>query len=151
MIYILGLLGIGAAICLVTFIFSDKTYRGGNTAATIITSGIVSGLLIFIPLICSYDNYLDQRAFYDSVVSQYRDCVSIYKDSVIIDITDEALTDLRYQGYQESIAEMIKDLRTQVARYNKGFIKKQRMDENVVFSWLIIAPDKDMKLLRMRD
>ena len=100
----------------------------------------------------SYDSYLEVRAFHDAIVEQYRDAIDMYSEKAIaIDARKAfALTDFGYAGYQQAMAEFIKDLRHQVSLYNETFIKKQQLVKNPFFNWYIIEPDPDMKLLRLR-
>lgn len=119
------------------------------TGAGAIISGFLLGILLSGILSVSYVSYVDIRTKYDATISQYREAITMYKDSASIDVEKAALTDLKYQGYQENIAEFIKDLRRQVTRYNEELISKRIMDKNFMFNWVIIAPDKDMKILRL--
>jgi len=99
----------------------------------------------------SYDSYLENRAFYDATVEQYRGTVEMYKDYAVIDMkkTGEAFTDFKYQGYQKEIASMIADLRRRIVKYNRSFILKRIKNAHWFFNWYIVANDPDMKIIRM--
>lgn len=100
----------------------------------------------------SYSDYLDNRAFYDATVEQYRGAVEMYKDYAVIDMKkthEYVFTDLKYQGYQKHMAENINDLKRQIIRYNKSFILKKIKNDSWFFNWYIIANDPDMKIIRM--
>jgi len=120
--------------------------------------GIAIGLLmiliispgIFAPIITSYTTYLDIKSFYVGVEEQYRSAIEMYEEKAIIDV-DKAFTDLKYQGYQEQIANFIVSLREKIADYNYMYIQKKIMDDNPLFSWYIIAPDSSMKLLSLKE
>jgi len=107
-------------------------------------------LFFAIIVYSSYDTYLDQRAFYDATIEQYATAVTMYHDYAEIDVESAAWTDLKYKGYQDNIAELIKSLRNRIITYNEDFIKKNKMHNNPWFSWIIIGMDKDMKLLKMK-
>jgi hypothetical protein len=98
----------------------------------------------------SYDTYLDIRSFYDATVEQYATAIEMYEDKAVIDLEKAAFTDLKYQGYQDNVAGFIMDLRNRIVEYNEVFVKKQRMKSNIVFSWLVVAPDRDMKIVSMK-
>lgn len=117
--------------------------------ATLWFSG--ASLVIFGALSAgSYKTYLDARSFYTSTVEQYATAVDIYGEKAVIDIEAVAFTDFKYKGYQENIAGFVKDLRNEIVKYNKMMVAKMTMDKNPLFSWLIVAPDKDMKLITMK-
>jgi len=99
----------------------------------------------------SYNSYLDNRAFYDATIEQYRGAVEMYKDYAVIDIskTRSAFTDFKYQGYQQEISKMILDLRRKIVRYNRSFMLKKVKNASWFFNWYIITNDPDMKIIRM--
>jgi hypothetical protein len=98
----------------------------------------------------SYGSYLDCKSFYTSTVEQYASAIEIYGDKAVIDIEAVALTDFKYKGYQENISKFVVDLRNRIVDYNEIMVAKMTMDKNPLFSWLVIAPDKDMKLITMK-
>ena len=98
----------------------------------------------------SYDSYLDTKSFYEATVEQYASAIEIYGDKAVIDIEAAAWTDFKYQGYQENISKFVADLRNRIVAYNEIMIAKMTMDKNPLFSWLVIAPDKSMKLITMK-
>jgi hypothetical protein len=106
---------------------------------------------VAIPAIESYSSYLEMRSTYETVVNQYRDSIDMYEDKVVINVDEESFTDFKYQGYQESISSMIKDLRQVVTKYNKLYVEKNILKDNIFIGALIFEPDKDMKLLKLRE
>ena len=106
------------------------------------------GFIATMTLISSYDNYLEARAYYDNIIAQYKSAITLYEDkAVTLDMekaVKHAITDLRFQGYQEKMGDFVMDLRKQVTRYNKCVIKKRLMDKNFFYNWYIIPPDPDM-------
>jgi len=117
-------------------------------AAYIWMSMYLAVLSVF--LFISYLSYVNARTFYDATMEQYTSAIEIYEDKAIMDVESAAWTDLKYQGYQESISKLIVDLRKRIVHYNEKIISKRIMKNNPVFSWLIIAPDADMKLIKMK-
>jgi hypothetical protein len=106
---------------------------------------------VAIPAIESYSSYLEMRSTYETVVNQYRDSIDMYEDKVVINVDEESFTDFKYQGYQESISSMIKDLRQVVTKYNKLYVEKNILKDNIFVGALIFEPDNDMKLLRLQE
>jgi len=97
----------------------------------------------------SYGSYIDTRTFYDATIEQYASAVEMYEDKAVIDIESAAFTDLKYQGYQDNVSGLILSLRRSIIKYNKKLISKRIMKKNLFFNWLIVAPDDDMKILKM--
>lgn len=114
-----------------------------------IIAGVVVTIIFSIILGVSYRSYLDTRAQYDAVINQYKGAVTMYTDYATLDMGKAAFTDFKYQGYQENVSTIIIDLRSEIITYNKILIQKRIMDKNPIFSWLIIAPDKDMKIINI--
>jgi hypothetical protein len=118
---------------------------------------IVYGLVAFMSIGFSYDSYVNARAFQDSLVDQYKGAITMYEDkSISIDVKRAALdayviTDLKYKGYQDNMADFIKDLRNQIVEYNKCVITKRLMKKNFFYNWYIIPPDDDMKPISILD
>jgi len=135
---------IGVPCVIGWLIDSDEIIYFLSTLLSILTLGIVIGCVI-----ASYDSYANTRAFYDGVSEQYRECITMYEDKAVINIKDASLTDFKYQGYQKNIAEMVKDLRDKIAWYNETILKKRIYEKNPLINLFIIAPDKDMRLLKM--
>lgn len=113
------------------------------------------GIIFSIPLMIisgvSYSNYIEMKSVYEGVVSQYRDSIDIYENKAVVHISGNSFTDFKYKGYQENIADLIKDLRQQITTYNKVFIKKNILADNIIWGTLIFEPDKDMKLLQIKE
>jgi len=146
---------IGIIAFFVTFSFYDHKRKPARIRISIlraITWAIVIfaiyGFFAMIAIVHSYDSYLDTRAYYDNVISQYKGAITLYEDkAVTLDMEKaarHALTDLRFQGYQNKMASFILDLRRAITAYNKCVIRKSIMDKNFFYGWYIIPPDKDM-------
>jgi hypothetical protein len=144
MLIVLALITIAVSIVFAV----SKNNRRDTVPASIITSIILTAV-ISITIGVSYSTYLDTRAQYDAVINQYKGAVTMYADYASLDMEKAAFTDFKYQGYQENVAAVIIDLRKEMISYNRVLIQKRIMDKNPVFSWLIIAPDKDMKIINI--
>jgi type IV secretory pathway TraG/TraD family ATPase VirD4 len=146
-------MGVILILIAIALIICVAEWRGEGKWEDVASAMTVCSILILIIITiatgASYKTYLDTRAFYSATVEQYRGAVTMYEDAAALDIKKAALTDFVYQGYQENVSGMILDLRRAVAEYNTKLVAKRIMDENFMFSWLIIAPDKDMKILRL--
>ena len=142
---ILLLITLFAAICLLILAADDK--ESAKVCAIVLS--FVMAIILAVIFSTSYNSYLSTRTFYSATVEQYRGAVTMYKDAAALDIKKAAFTDFVYKDYQNNVAYMIRDLRNKVIRYNKELISKRIMDKSFMFNWLIIAPDKDMKIIRM--
>lgn len=113
------------------------------------------GIFFSVPLMIisgvSYSNYIEMKSIYEGVVSQYKDSIDMYENKAVVYISGDSFTDFKYKGYQENIANLIKDLRQQITTYNKVFIKKNILADNIIWGTLIFEPDKDMKLLHIKE
>lgn len=141
----------------VTLIISGLVYLGNHkdpgatffATITALVVGAILGAFLIIVICTSYGTYVDLRTSYDAAVKQYRQAVTIYVDHAQIDVKKAALTDFKYQGYQENAANFVRDLRRKVVWYNEGIVSKRVMKKNWFFNWLIIAPDDDMKVINL--
>lgn len=114
-------------------------------------SSVIVGVILIISVAGSYSAYVDIRTKYDATITQYKEAVTMYKNHAIIDVEKAAFTDFKYQGYQKNMSDFISSLRYKVTRYNEELISKRIMKKNWFFSWIIVAPDDDMKVLSMSD
>ena len=149
MLIIFGFLVIIAGITWANWEYSRTNDKMSNARTTVWVSSIISTVIVVIIISVSYATYLNIRAQYDAVINQYKGAVTMYADYASLDMEKVAFTDFKYQGYQENIAGVITDLRKEIVGYNKVLIMKRVMDRNSVFSWLIIAPDEDMKIINI--
>lgn len=110
---------------------------------------IVYGVVVAIINLVTYEDYARARANYDSVLSQYGQAITIYENKAVLDVkvVGDTWTDLRYQGYQGNMAQMIIDLRNQVASYNSYLISRKTWGKNYFVGWYLVMPDKDMKTI----
>jgi len=125
-----------------------RTFRDGSVLIAAWNAIIVVAVGCFI--MTSYTSYVNARTFYDATLEQYESAITIYEGKAELHV-ERAFTDLKYQGYQESMTKFITDLREKVVEYNKNIISKRIMKKNPFFSWLIVAPDDYMKVVRLLD
>ena len=144
MIIVFLLIAIGAVIVFSTYVSDPKSTVGAITATS-----VISCIIIAIIVTGSYISYLDTRAQYDATIKQYKGAVTMYADYASLDMEKATFTDFKYQGYQENVAGVIIDLRREIVKYNEILIKKRILNKNIFFNWLIIAPDKDMKIINI--
>lgn len=131
--------------------YYSRIYKGENLlgfgVVTVIVGIISLFTFILFPLSISYNSYLHCRAFYDSIYSQYRGNITLYKDHITI--IPPAVTDFTGQTYAKEMSDKINSLQNSIVEYNNLIIKKRIMKKNVIFSWLIVAPDDDMKTMNI--
>ena len=150
MLAVIGLFVICILISILSFI-SSRSIKDAITGLT--TSSIISLLIVSIFMIISYDGYIDLKQK-RVIICQYAESINLYSKLAIPDknnISSSEITDLKYQNYQESIKELIQDLRRQVVNYNTILIGKRELNNNIVFNWLIIAPDRNMETIKIED
>lgn len=143
----------------VSLILWGLFYREEQTSSKdyvvpMLTFGIIGWVLFVVVvgwLIGSYSTYVNMRADYDIILKQYRESVELYEDKAVLRISDSALTDFKYEGYQENIAELIKDLRFRITNYNEDYISKKVVARSPFFNWIITEPDADMHLIELRE
>lgn len=97
----------------------------------------------------SYKSYLSCRKFIDGGYEQHKSAIALYKESSDVNTEKSSLTDSKFDGYQSGLAELIKEYLTAVISYNKIIVGKQKMDGSFMYNALIIAPDDDMKVLKV--
>lgn len=145
---ILTIIVIALVIAGLVYIISGE---GDCAIAGFIISCFIGGLVPLLAFVISYFTYVDIRTSYDATIDQYREAVTVYEDRAQIDVKKAALTDFKYSGYQENVADFVSDLRREVVSYNKMLISKRILDKNWFFGALIIAPDEDMKVLNLSE
>jgi hypothetical protein len=153
------ILGLGTALAgLIYWIYkiikSQPVYRGevvmfGGFVYLILLS--LTAMPIIVGYVESYESYAKMKAFYEETVNQYRTSITMYEDKAVLDFDEESFTDFKYQGYQENISSLIKDLRREVANYNNLYTRKQVVSKNWLYGAIIVTPDEDMKLLKMKE
>lgn len=98
----------------------------------------------------SYHTYVEIRAFYDHVQYQYKDALVIYEEKAILRISEQSFTDFRYEGYQQTLGEFIRELRDQIALYNREYSRKITWKQTIV-GFFIVPPQDDMRPIELRE
>ena len=135
---------IGIIAFLITFSLYDRKRKFARIRISILramTWAIVIlaiyGFFAMIAIVNSYDSYLDARAYYNNIIGQYKGVITLYEDkAVAFDMekaAEVALTDLRFQGYQNKMGDFIMDLRRAITVYNTCIIKKRIMNKNFFY------------------
>lgn len=122
--------------------FFDVSWLGGALLFSIILALILIGSWG-----ASYNSYLDMRIFYDTNQIVYKNAINSYIKNVNIPNLP-SIAENKYQGFQKSLSDMITDYKNNILYYNKLFLSKKYMSDNIIYSWLIIQNDKDMKLIK---
>ena len=147
--FILLFLLFAACIWVPIFVY-NWPHEKGICAAGFSIPNIMAAIIVLVVIATSYDSYVATRVFYDATREQYAEAVKVYQDHAVIDMGAATFTDMKYQGYQQQVGELIMDLRKQIVRYNTEITSKRIMDKSWFYSWLIIAPDDDMKIIKMK-
>ena len=127
-------------------------FKDNDELGTVLLVLIFFFLAIMIAsLLITFARSADLEAEYTAVVEQYRDAIEVYTDAaVVIKVDVDTFTDFRYQGYQESVAELITDLRNRVAAYNRNLIKIRKYNSHPFFSWIYVVPDDSLKIINLK-
>jgi hypothetical protein len=110
---------------------------------------IVAIILIAIWSV-SYVSYVNMRQ-YTANFNTHADTIASYEKLAVLDTETSPITDLKYQNYQRSIKDLVEDLKRSCIAYNDIFASKTVLGNNIIFSWLIIMPDDDMKIVKFSD
>ena len=102
-------------------------------------------VLVLMSIGFSYDANLELRTHYETVIIEYADAVTYYKDKVVVDCS--AITDFRYK----EMGEFVRDLRDKTVWHNQTIIKKRMKKRSPFFNWLVLAPPEDVKMIRFKD
>lgn len=116
---------------------------------TVMANGAVVVILLIVWFI-SYDSYIGMRQ-YIANFNTHADTIASYEKLAVLDTKAGPITDLKYQNYQRSIKDLVEDLKRSCINYNKIFASKEVLGNNIIFSWLIIMPDEDMKIVKFSD
>lgn len=131
----------------------NKDKRVGNAITSFIISSIISIAVVGVIVAISYGSYIGLKQK-NVIIHQYVESINLYSRLAVPNksVTRSLeITDLKYQNYQESIKELVQQLRGRIVSYNYVLVGKQELNNNIILNWLIIAPDKDMKILKMED
>jgi hypothetical protein len=115
---------------------------------------VIISIILVIVVWISYDNYVNMKQRLTNF-NTYADAIISYEKLAKLDTTKPGtvgpLTDLKYQNYQRGVKDLIQDLRNSCILYNRTLISKRTLGNNIIFSWLIIMPDDNMKVTKFSD
>jgi len=137
-------LGILVALVVIAII-GLRQMEDWGIAATIVLTVLLYVLVVCIS--CSYETSLNAKATYETIALAHPQAIEYYQEKVIL--YESSLTDFKYQGYQESLSSMIKDLRDTINKYNKIVIKKRMLKKNSFFG-LFTHHFKELPLIEFR-
>lgn len=129
------------------FIFAEIKWdwEGGGITAAIL---IVIFFIIAVPSI-SYNSYLNLVEFRDGDYIEHK-VKAIRELKKMIERDDNLIAETK-NGYYESLAQEIRRLNDEVNWYNNMVISKQKFNDNIIFSWFIVSPDDNMKIIKAKD
>lgn len=161
--------GIVALICIlcysVPFLEKPKEKFLNFIMESIVTTAVIFVVwtLLFTAVIRggSYYTYLDMVEE-QAVIKQRAATINLYVDKALTEMQagsgtirngdlvitkSTELTDFKYTNYQKEIATLVNELKYAVIAYNSNLVGKRKMYESPFWSWCIVPPDEDMKLL----
>lgn len=134
-------------ILAITFIFLDlkNDWEGGGFALGII---LVIIFVIIIPCI-SYNSYLSLVEFRDGDYIGHK-VKAIHQLKRMIEDDDNLIAETKDQ-YYVSLGKITVKLNEEINWYNGKIISKRKMNNNILFSWFIVSPDDNMKVIKAND
>jgi len=151
---LLIVLSIWVIILLATFFNRYDGYRADIMIPAAVVGAVIYLFILAVSVTISYENYIANRVQYDSLIHQYRGAITMYEEKATLNIKKaavSAMTDVRYNGYQQKMGDFIMDLRKEVVDYNRVFLSKKYMKKNFFYNWFVVAPDPDMKVVDIID
>jgi len=148
MIIILFFIAITLIVSTIVYAATEKSFDklSNALACLIVMTGSFTIVTIFI-LAGSYQSYIDLHKM-RSTFAPRLEIINAYAEKAtgeFLTLEGKEITDLKYQHYQTTLGEMMTDFRRAVTYYNENLVGKRIMKESPFFSWLIVAPDPDMK------
>lgn len=117
---------------------------GGITAAIILFIVIV----IIFPCI-SYNSYLGLIEFRDGDYIGHK-IKAIHQLKGMIEDDDNLIAETKDE-YYINLGKITVELNEEINWYNGKLISKRKMNDNILFSWFIVSPDDNMKIIKAND
>jgi hypothetical protein len=144
-------IALGSSALLAFLIFIGNI--GDRHRSMYATIGASVMMLIFVVIgavtaCSSYGNYIDIKTYRDSKYMQ--DFSTIMEFNNIISQSrgkQSEITDLKFQGFQENVAYLIRNHRNNIIKYNERIMGKRIMAKNCLVGFLIFNSEEDMKPL----
>jgi len=96
----------------------------------------------------SYDSSVDMLQT-RAVIEQKVTAINSYRSIATNSFADKAVTDLKYNNYQQEMAKMITDLRKCVEGYNQTLIGKMAYKASPLFSWFVFSPPPNSHVISL--
>jgi len=149
MIFILVCIAIVVAASIINYMNSDMPNRLKDTFICAFVVSIMLGIVIGIVSGTSYKTYLNLKQ-YRVGIEQYRNAIDLYTTKAKLSTSDRnIITDLKYNKYQDALGTLVQDYKRIVTTYNNILIGKRALKDNIVFNWLVVGPDPDMKVVEI--
>lgn len=117
-----------------------------------IISGLISSLIVSIVMMVSYESTISMKQRLANI-NAYKTTITAYvKTSKAFELKPGSeFTDLKYQNYQKQIADLLRDLRLEVVRYNNSLVGKTEFKQSFFWNWIIFAAPEGSQILKMSD
>jgi hypothetical protein len=113
----------------------------------VMVSTVILGLVCCLMWAVSYNTYLDLHR-YRASFELHTTAISFYSEKGVQEfngVPGKEITDLKYNNYQHTMGELIRDLRNTVDAYNRILVSKRQIKSTLMWSWMIVSPDDDMQ------
>lgn len=136
---------------MVGFISYWTTYRTEKQIISgyfgILWSSVVLTLILCIISCSSYSTYLDLKVYKNGKYQQRIDAILEYDRIISKRRGNNEITDLKFQGLQRSIENLVVTHRDFLTNYNSIIVCKRELSKNPLIGFLIFEPDDDMVVL----
>lgn len=113
----------------------------------VLVSSICLTVILSIIACASYSSYLDLKIYKNGKYQQRIDAILEYDKIVSKHRGHNEITDMKFQGLQRSMENLIVTHRDFLTNYNSMVIGKRALSKNPFVGFLIFEPDDDMVVL----
>lgn len=134
-------------LVIVFFIWIDlkQDYDGAG-----ITFGVILFIVIIVIFPCiSYNSYLSLVEFREGDYIEHK-VKAIHQLKGMIEEDDNLIAETKDE-YYITLGRITVELNEEINWYNGKLISKRKMNDNIIFSWFIVSPDGDMKIVKADD
>lgn len=158
MIIILSLIFI-TCVCIAAIIIGNKSYKINDIIGPLpyfILFFVFALFSVFIGIkMDSYSSYLKYKTFHSYVSKEYKIKIDIYTKKAFefesLNKNSKEITDMKYNNYQEQLGKMLTEYTNEIIAYNYWISSNRALRKNIITSWLVVAPDDDMKPLSIEE
>ena len=122
----------------------QRNYGGDPLKVIGHTIWIITLVFIIAWSFGSYFEYTNAKIFLENNQKQYANCITLYKNTAILNLSSKELTDMKYSGYQQGVKDFIKDFRNRIVWYNKIVERQRIFNKGIIFNWITFMPDENM-------